>query len=311
MALYRHVRTEFWKDPKVQEEMTPEDKLFFLYLMTNTSTTQIGIYKITKKQIAFEMGYSIERVNSLMDRFENYHKLIRYNKDTREVAIKNWAKYNLNKGGKPIIDCVRKELGDVKDKELLNYISKGIIKQEIKIMFDEAYNKLSNCNEEEKLKSTPNSECTSEQYDSYNDTSTIGGQKEKQKEKEKEKQNKTSRYVLFYEKNVGTVNELVYDWLVEISNLIEFDLYKKSIQIATDRNNCTKAYIGGILNKWVEKNIYSIADLNNYMETYKFKGEENNDKSRYIRELENEDSSIYQKPTKEQLSEIRKFLGDK
>ena len=29
MAIYRHVHVEFWKDPKVLEELTPEDKLFF------------------------------------------------------------------------------------------------------------------------------------------------------------------------------------------------------------------------------------------------------------------------------------------
>ena len=54
MAIYRHVHVEFWKDPKVLEELTPEDKLFFIYLLTNPNTTPIGVYKITKKQIAFE-----------------------------------------------------------------------------------------------------------------------------------------------------------------------------------------------------------------------------------------------------------------
>ncbi|WP_251551425.1 hypothetical protein [Neobacillus muris] len=76
--------------------MTPEDKYFYLYLLTNPHTTQIGIYKITKKQIAFDMGYSIETVHSLMDRFITHHKLIRYNPETGELAIKNWRKYNLN-----------------------------------------------------------------------------------------------------------------------------------------------------------------------------------------------------------------------
>lgn len=31
-----------------------------------------------------------------------------FNNDcTRELAIKNWGKYNLNKAGRPIIDCVK------------------------------------------------------------------------------------------------------------------------------------------------------------------------------------------------------------
>ena len=44
MAMFRKVHTEFWTDPKVLEEMTPEDKYFMLYLLTNPNTTQIGIY---------------------------------------------------------------------------------------------------------------------------------------------------------------------------------------------------------------------------------------------------------------------------
>jgi hypothetical protein len=36
MAKYRMVRTDFWSNPVAQEEMTPEDKYFYLYLLTNT-----------------------------------------------------------------------------------------------------------------------------------------------------------------------------------------------------------------------------------------------------------------------------------
>ena len=92
------VRTEFWKNPIVSEEMTPEDKYFYLYLLTNPNTTQIGIYQITKKQMAFDLGYSIESVQSLLERFIRHHKLIRYNPETRELAIKNWEKITSVKG---------------------------------------------------------------------------------------------------------------------------------------------------------------------------------------------------------------------
>ena len=137
MAIYRHVHVEFWKDPKVLEELTPEDKLFFIYLLTNPNTTQIGVYKITKKQIAFELGFSIESVNVLMDRFINNYGLIKYNSDTREICLKNWGKYNLNKLGKPMLDCVKSELKNVDDKSLLEFIKPSISKDEIVSLFDE------------------------------------------------------------------------------------------------------------------------------------------------------------------------------
>ena len=116
---FRLVYTDFWEDPKVMEEMTPEDRYFYLYLLTNPNTNMLGIYQITKKQMAFELGYSPESINSLLDRFENHHKLVRYNQETRELLVKKYAKYNLNKGGKPIIDCIKKELKGIKDISML------------------------------------------------------------------------------------------------------------------------------------------------------------------------------------------------
>ncbi len=159
MAKYRHIHVEFWQDPKVLEEMTPEDKYFYLYLLTNPNTTQIGVYQITKKQMAFDLGYSTESISSLLERFINTHKLVKYNEKTRELAIIHWGKYNLNKAGKPVIDCVKKELSEVKDKALLLEIMNHI----------------------------PNESISNEFSRYVHDTSTIRGQKEKEKEKEKEK----------------------------------------------------------------------------------------------------------------------------
>ena len=138
------VPTDFWKNPIVVEEMTPEDKYFYLYLLTNQNTTQTGIYKITKKQMAFDLGYSIESVHSLMERFIEHHKLIRYNPDTRELAMKNWWKDNLVKGGKPVMDCIFSELKDVEDLSLIRYVSESIQNQEIRSLFE------SFCNQEER-----------------------------------------------------------------------------------------------------------------------------------------------------------------
>ena len=136
MATFRMVHTEFWNDPKVIEDMTPEDKYFFLYLLTNPNTTQVGIYQITKKQMAFDMGYSIETINSLLDRFINHHKLIKYNPQTREIAIKNWGKYNLRRGGKPMLDCVSSELKEVKDTSLISYVSVNVENKSIREIYE-------------------------------------------------------------------------------------------------------------------------------------------------------------------------------
>ncbi|WP_300279050.1 hypothetical protein [Peptacetobacter sp.] len=137
MAKYRAVQTIFWNDSKVIEDMTPDDKLFYLYLLTNPSTKQIGIYQITRKQMSFELGFSIEVINTLMNRFENNLNLIKYDENTREICIKNWGKYNLNNGGKPVEDCIRKELKEIKNVDFIKIIYKKIENEKIKSIFNE------------------------------------------------------------------------------------------------------------------------------------------------------------------------------
>ena len=135
MALYRQIFIEFWKDPKVTEEMSAEDRYALLYLLTNPHTTQIGIYQITKRQMAFDLGYSTESVGAILERFEKLLGIIKYTQETREIAIKNWGKYNLKRGGKPIMDCIRGELEKVKDKNLIEYVAGSIPNETIKNEF--------------------------------------------------------------------------------------------------------------------------------------------------------------------------------
>lgn len=94
MAIYRNIRISFWTDPKVVDDFTPEDKYFYLYLMTNTKTNLCGCYEISLKQMSYDTGYSKETIERLIQRFEEYHKVIKYAKATKEIFILNWHKYN-------------------------------------------------------------------------------------------------------------------------------------------------------------------------------------------------------------------------
>lgn len=127
MAIKRIVDIGFWTDDKVLELFSPEDKLFMLYLLTNPHTTQLGIYKINKKIMAFELGYSLDTINVLLDRFENKYKIIKYCNETSEIAIRNYLKYSIIKGGKPVEDCLTKDISQVKNKNLLGYVFKNVM----------------------------------------------------------------------------------------------------------------------------------------------------------------------------------------
>lgn len=126
MAAFRNVKTSFWTDAKVVNEFSPEDKYFFLYLLTNPKTTQLGIYEFVPKIAAFDMGYSVEAIKVLIDRFQNKYDIIRYSDKTGEIAIKNYLHHSIIKGGKPVIDCLKKEESNVKDKSLVVYIVNNI-----------------------------------------------------------------------------------------------------------------------------------------------------------------------------------------
>ncbi|WP_088103018.1 DnaD domain-containing protein [Halalkalibacter urbisdiaboli] len=229
MAKFRMIQTGFWKDPKVMEEMTPEDKFFFMYLLTNPQVTQIGIYRITKKQVAFETGFSIETVQLLFDRFLHQYELIRYNDETRELAIKNWGKHNLARGGKPMLDCIQKELEDVKDRSLIDYVGQAVTNPSIR----ELYTTFTAEND---------------------DTATLRGQKEEEKQEKEQKQELYATVFRFYEDNIGVLNPFIAEsialWLEELSPEVVMLAIKKALMKQKRWD-----YAEGILKKWVNQNL--------------------------------------------------------
>lgn len=122
VSVKRVVDTEFWNDSKVSDLFSAEDKYFMLYLLTNPHTTQLGIYELSISKAANELGYSKDVVKVLLERFENKYGLIKYNEITNEIAIKNFLRHSIVKGGKPVMDCLLKEEKKIKDKSLLLYI---------------------------------------------------------------------------------------------------------------------------------------------------------------------------------------------
>lgn len=121
MGIKRVVDTSFWTDGKV-DEFSPEDKYFMLYLLTNPFCKQLGIYEISVKQAAFQMGYSVDAVNVLLDRFESKYGMIKFSKETNEIAILNFLRHSVIKGGKPVEDCIRQDMARVKNKRLIDFV---------------------------------------------------------------------------------------------------------------------------------------------------------------------------------------------
>ena len=118
----RVISTDFWLDDKVVDGFTPEDRYFFLYLMTNPHTTQLGIYALNKRVMAFETGYSLETIENLLVRFEDLHQVIVRSKETNEIAILNFLKHSIIKGGLPVEAQLKRDINRVQDKSLMKKV---------------------------------------------------------------------------------------------------------------------------------------------------------------------------------------------
>ena len=115
MAVYRQVYITFWQDEFILD-LTPEEKYFYLYLMTNSKTSQCGIYQLPIKVMEMELGYNRDTIVKLIERFEEYGK-IAYDELTKEIALVNWLKFNpINNIN--IQKCVEKELKGIKSEFL-------------------------------------------------------------------------------------------------------------------------------------------------------------------------------------------------
>ena len=127
----RIVSTGFWEDKKVTDEFSVEDRYFMLYLLTNPHTSQLGIYELSISTMSNETGYNRDVVKVLLDRFQNKYDVIRYSFVTGEIAIKNYLKHSIIKGGKPVYDCLLKEAKMVDDRSLLSYIYNSLSNKQI------------------------------------------------------------------------------------------------------------------------------------------------------------------------------------
>lgn len=231
MGIKRIIDTTFWTDEKVMSLFSPEDKLFYLYLMTNPHTTQLGVYRIINKQMAFEVGYSSEVIEVLIDRFETKYGMIRYNRKTCEIAIRNYLRYSIVKGGKPVLDLLLREAKEVKDQSLVKYVMDGAKRSDNSTVQDFISQYIFNDNDND----NDNDDSYHESYhESYHDSSKPA--------LEKEKRHKYGQYsnVLLSDSDYAKLrNEFPRDFQERIENL---SAYMKSTgksykdHLATIRN---------------------------------------------------------------------------
>lgn len=119
---YFAVDAEFWTDPVVVDNFTPEDKYFYLYLLTSIHGNVAGCFQISTKQMADELGYSKETVEHLIDRFVSVHQMIDYDKENKEILIHKWGRHHWTRSDK-YIAAVQKKIAAIKTEKFKNYLT--------------------------------------------------------------------------------------------------------------------------------------------------------------------------------------------
>ena len=120
--IFASVNAMFWTDVDVIDNFTPEDKYFYLYLLTCPYTNVSGCFEISLKQAATELGYSRDTVDRLIDRFVNVHKVIDYDVENKEVLIINWGKYHWTTSDK-YQKALEKKISSIKTKRFKEFLS--------------------------------------------------------------------------------------------------------------------------------------------------------------------------------------------
>ncbi|MBO1627450.1 DnaD domain-containing protein [Bacillus arachidis] len=242
MGVYRSVQVNFWQDEFVLD-LTPEERYFYMYLLTCSKTRQCGIYPLPLRLVEMETGYNRETVEKLLQRFIAYGKIL-FDAKTKELYILNWLRYN------PITNtniekCVLRELKTVKNKEFVHMFLQRSLEQELNIpLLLEHFGmpvEASDMIPQEVVQ-----ECEVNEVE---------------EEIEVEEVNPGNSVYTFYEQNFGSLSSYaakeLSEWITDLSE----ELVLKALQIAYENNKRTLAYVKGILRDWHGKGYTKLSEI--------------------------------------------------
>ena len=89
MAVQRYISSSFWSDDWV-DSLNIKEKLVYLYLLTNDSTSICGVYKLTIKRIKDDTGVLREEIREILQKFTDDKKA--YYVD-EYIILPNWLKH--------------------------------------------------------------------------------------------------------------------------------------------------------------------------------------------------------------------------
>lgn len=70
-----------------------------------------------------------------------------------------------------------------------------------------------------------------------------------------------AKIIKLYEENIGPIYPANRNYFIELSEKMEWTLFKRAIEICIDKSSVNPAYLKGIIKKWQDQNIHTLKDL--------------------------------------------------
>lgn len=241
MAVFRKIHTSYWQDPFILS-LTQEQKMFYLYLLTNAKTTACGIYEISKQLIKLETSLNIKIIDEMLIFFEK-EKKIKNSNISSEICITNWFKYN-NNISPSTVKATKKSFKLVKDNSLIPFLN------DIDEVYTQYYHSVDTIpnlklkgygeNENEKENQKENEKEREREQETHSQRPIITRERELlQKEFGKKNADKYISKVIYQIKNNNKEYKSIYDtaklWLIEDDFIIVDQEKRKAAKNENDK----------------------------------------------------------------------------
>lgn len=212
MANFRQIHVSIWKDPWFMD-LEPDQKLLYIYLFSNESTSLSGLYEIPFRVICFETCLEPDFVKKSLVHFKESGK-VKY--ENGVIWVKNLRKYNAS-SAETVQIRIRKDLAKVPDcpikSEYISYYSKNIpYRYDTDILFTE--------------------------------------EKRNEEKRNEEKTDGIGHLFSIYEQEIGPLTPMISDEIGDWAESYSNDWIEDAIKIASQRNKRNSRYIYGILKNW-------------------------------------------------------------
>lgn len=257
---------------KLKEDFFDEDTIEWIEEQENGKEYCLFYLKMCLKSIKTE-GLLIRKVGNILVPYDAKHlaKITNTDIDTVKIAMNLFQKIGLIQvleSGEIYIPGMEDMIGSETEKAKLMRNKRA----KDKALLQEGNNVTTNSN----LVTDNSNIVTNELLNCYTE-------KEKEKEKEieieidkeldskiednhtnEQTDNNLSDYSILYEKNIGLINQITAEWLMEISQTIDFPLFKRGVEICTERGKISLGYLKGVIKRWIDNNITTYEQLKAY-----------------------------------------------